>query len=115
MSANASSARAGTRGATRGRRSKTDLRRARSRSARGDLGQARAQRLARARTAAPFRSEPLDAAVADVLGTLSVRVGMIRTAPERQAERVGGNLPHLGVQPWPISVPPWFTCTLPSW
>ena len=32
------------------------------------------------RTAAPFRSAPLDAAVAEVLGTLSVRVGMMRMA-----------------------------------
>ncbi len=49
-------------------------------------------------TAAPFRSVPADAAVADVLGTLSVRVGIRRIGFERHAEAVGGDLADLGVQ-----------------
>ena len=49
-------------------------------------------------TAAPFRSVPAEAAVADVLGTLSVRVGITRIASSGNAEAVGGDLPDLGVQ-----------------
>ena len=44
---------------------------------------------------------PADAAVADVFGTLSVRVGMMRTASERHAQALGRDLPDLGVQPLP--------------
>ena len=49
-------------------------------------------------TAAPFRSVLAEAAVAEVFGTLSVRVGMMRTRFERHAEAVGGDLADLGVQ-----------------
>ena len=50
-------------------------------------------------TAPPLRSAPEDAAVAEVFGTLSVRVGARRTFDERYAERGGRDLEHLGVQP----------------
>ena len=46
---------------------------------RRDGGHALAQVTHAARTACPLRSEPLDAAVGEVLGTLSVRVAMTRT------------------------------------
>mgnify|MGYP001628016324 CR=1 FL=1 len=65
-------------------------------------------------TAAPFRSVPLEAAVALVFGTLSVRVGMMRTV-SRGTPRVWAAICSILVcRPWPISVPPWFTCTEPS-
>ena len=49
-------------------------------------------------TAAPFRSVPAEAAVADVFGTLSVRVGMMRIASQRHAQALRGDLPDLRVQ-----------------
>ena len=49
-------------------------------------------------TAPPLRSAPDEAAVADVFGTLSVRVGASRTRLERHAERGGSDLQHLRVQ-----------------
>ena len=49
-------------------------------------------------TAAPFRSVPDEAAVADVLGTLSVRVGIRRTRSGAHAERAGRDLPDLREQ-----------------
>ena len=66
------------------------------------------------RTAAPFRSAPDDAAVAEVFGTLSVVVAITRT---RSAGRPSSRIatPWIFVcSPWPISVPPWFTCAVPS-
>ncbi len=65
-------------------------------------------------TAAPFRSVPVEAAVADALGTLSVRVGMRRMRSERTPSVPAAICRILVNRPWPISVPPWFTCTLPS-
>ncbi len=49
-------------------------------------------------TAPPLRSAPELAAVAEVLGTLSVRVGASRTADSGTPERCGRNLQHLRVQ-----------------
>src|ERR1035438_10261748 len=73
-------------------------------------GSSRLRRVAHAlRTAAPFRSAPEDAALADVLGTLSVVVGITRTRPAgRPSSRIA--TPWIFVwSPCPISVPPWFT------
>ena len=50
-------------------------------------------------TAPPLRSAPELAAVAEVLGTLSVRVGASRTLVEGHAEGRRRDLEHLGVQP----------------
>ena len=52
-------------------------------------------------TAAPLRSVPADAAVADVFGTLSVRVGITRTCVGAHAEAVGGDLLDLGEESLP--------------
>ena len=49
-------------------------------------------------TAPPLRSAPELAAVAEVLGTLSVRVGASRTELSGTPERGRGDLDHLGVQ-----------------
>ena len=65
-------------------------------------------------TAAPFRSVPAEAAVADVFGTLSVRVGITRTASSGTPRLAAAICRILVCSPCPISVPPWFTCTLPS-
>ena len=53
-----------------------------------------------------FKSEPLDAAVADVFGTLSVAVVISRIfAAGRPSSRIA--MPRVFVcNPWPISVPP---------
>ena len=65
-------------------------------------------------TAPPLRSAPVEAAVAEVFGTLSVRVGMMRTRLARHAESRIATCSIFVCRPWPISVPPWFTCTVPS-
>ncbi len=65
-------------------------------------------------TAAPFRSAPDDAAVADAFGTLSVRVGARRTRESGTPSAVAATCSILVCRPWPISVPPWFTSTEPS-
>ena len=49
-------------------------------------------------TAAPLRSVPADAAVAEVLGTLSVRVGMTRIVSMPTPKAVGRDLADLGLQ-----------------
>ena len=49
----------------------------------------------------PLRSLPDEAAVAEVLGTLSVRVAVIAHGAERDVEVVGDDLRHLDVQPLP--------------
>ena len=66
-------------------------------------------------TAPPLRSAPELAAVAEVLGTLSVRVGASRTADSGTPSAVAATWSIFVCRPWPISVPPWFTCTVPSW
>ena len=57
----------------------------------------------------------MGAAVAEVLGHFG-RVGAEqRSAGQRHAAQlVRHHLGHLALMPWPISVPPWFTSTLPS-
>ena len=65
-------------------------------------------------TAWPFRSEPLLAAVAEVFGTLSVLVAMIWMRDGDTPSVRAATASILVCRPWPISVPPWFSCTLPS-
>jgi hypothetical protein len=67
-----------------------------------------------ARAASPFRSVPLEAAVGEVFGTLPVEVGMRRTLPSGTPSSLATICATLVISPWPISVPPWFSCTLPS-
>jgi hypothetical protein len=64
--------------------------------------------------ARPFRSVPLEAAVALALATWSVSLALACTwAAGKPSTRATS--PHtLVCRPWPISVPPWFTRTLPS-
>jgi len=59
-------------------------------------------------------SAPDDAAVGDVFGTLSVRVGMMRTASGIRPRLSAATCRIFVCRPCPISVPPWLTCTLPS-
>ena len=53
------------------------------------------------RTAAPFRSAPEDAAVAEVLGTLSVAVAISLIRSRRKPQFAHGDAHHLGVEPLP--------------
>ena len=78
-------------------------------------GRSRSRKISHAfRTAAPFRSAPLDAAVGEVFGTLSVLVAISRIfAAGNPSSRIA--TPSIfTLSPCPISVPPWFTCTEPS-
>jgi len=63
----------------------------------------------------PFRSVPLEAAVAEALGTLPVSLAVTRTARAGRPSASATICCTLVCRPWPISVPPWFTCTEPSW
>jgi hypothetical protein len=65
-------------------------------------------------TAPPLRSAPELAAVAEVLGTLSVRVGASRTRGSGTPRVVAATWIILVCRPWPISVPPWLISTEPS-
>ena len=65
-------------------------------------------------TAPPLRSAPALAAVAEVFGTLSVRVGMRRIFSSGSPSAVAATCSILVCRPWPISVPPWLTWTEPS-
>ena len=64
--------------------------------------------------AAPLRSVPALAAVAEVLGTLSVRVGASRTRASGSPSAVAATWSIFVCRPWPISVPPWLISTEPS-
>ena len=63
----------------------------------------------------PFMSEPDEAAVAEVFGTLSVRVAVIFTRSRSRPSSEAATWATLTNRPWPISVPPWFSMTEPSW
>ena len=65
-------------------------------------------------TAAPLRSAPDEAAVAEVLGTLSVLVGIMRMDTAGRPSSLIATPRIFVCSPCPISVPPWFTCTVPS-
>ncbi|MCY1427132.1 hypothetical protein D9M71_429650 [compost metagenome] len=62
----------------------------------------------------PFRSLPLEAAVGEVLGTLSVRVAVMLTCSSGTWNSSATTCATLMFRPWPISVPPWFSWMLPS-
>jgi hypothetical protein len=66
------------------------------------------------KAAMPLRSAPEEAAVAEVLGTLSVRVAEARTRSIGTAKTSATICDTLVWRPCPISVPPWFTRTDPS-
>ena len=64
--------------------------------------------------AMPFRSEPEEAAVAEVFGTLAVVVAVIFTRSRSTWKTSATTWATLVLSPWPISVPPWFRWTEPS-
>jgi hypothetical protein len=64
--------------------------------------------------AMPLRSAPDEAAVADVLGTLSVRVEVTRTLSIGTAKTSATTCATFTISPWPISVPPWLSWIEPS-
>ena len=66
-------------------------------------------------TAPPLRSAPELAAVAEVFGTLLVRVGASRTVLIGTPSAVAATWIILVCRPWPISAPPWLISTEPSW
>ena len=65
-------------------------------------------------TAIPFRSDPDDAAVAEVLGTFAVSVAVIFTTPASTPKAAAATCATLRNRPCPISVPPWFIAIDPS-
>ena len=52
--------------------------------------------------------------MAEVFGTLSVRVGASRTDASGTPSAVAATWIILVCRPWPISVPPWLISTEPS-
>ena len=64
--------------------------------------------------AMPFKSVPEDAAVAEVLGTLPVLVGVVRICSRLSPKTDAVICLTLVNSPCPISVPPWFNITDPS-
>ena len=62
----------------------------------------------------PFRSEPDDAAVAEVFGTFAVVVAVIFTRSRSIWNSSATTCATFTNSPCPISVPPWFRCTEPS-
>ena len=64
--------------------------------------------------ARPFRSVPAEAAVALALGTLSVSLALTLTRVGVRPKTPATMSATLVCRPWPISVPPWLTSTLPS-
>ena len=62
----------------------------------------------------PLRSVPADAAVGDVLLFFSVDVGMTRTRSSGKPNSSATSWRIFVFRPWPISVPPVETCTVPS-
>jgi hypothetical protein len=64
--------------------------------------------------AAPLMSAPLEADVAEALGTFCVSVAVTRTLSTRMPRPSAQTCAILVFRPWPISVPPWLTLTEPS-
>ena len=62
----------------------------------------------------PLRSEPDEAAVGEVFGTLPVLVADRRIWSMSIWKTSATTCATLTNRPWPISVPPWFNSTLPS-
>ena len=65
-------------------------------------------------TAIPFMSLPDEAAVAEVFGTNAVSVAVIFTAATSTPNTLAATCATFRNSPCPISVPPWFSVTLPS-
>jgi hypothetical protein len=63
----------------------------------------------------PFRSVPEEAAVGEVFGTLAGGRRGDRDPVDVDAELLATTCATLMNSPCPISVPPWFRCTDPSW
>ena len=64
--------------------------------------------------AAPLMSAPLEAEVAEALGTFCESVAVTRTLSTLMPKPSAHTWAILVFRPWPISVPPWFTLTEPS-
>ena len=64
--------------------------------------------------AAPLMSAPLEADVAEALGTFCVSVPVTRTQRVEIPKPSAQTCAILVFSPWPISVPPWLTLTEPS-
>ena len=62
----------------------------------------------------PLRSDPEEAAVAEVFGTLAVVVAVIFTRSTSIWNSSATTWATLVKRPCPISVPPWLRCTEPS-
>ena len=62
----------------------------------------------------PFRSKPVEAAVADVFATLLVSAAVARTRASPIPSSAATTWQTLVLSPCPISVPPWLTSTVPS-
>jgi hypothetical protein len=62
----------------------------------------------------PFRSDPDEAAVAEVLGTLPVSVAVIFTRSSGTPKPSAATCATFWNRPCPISVPPWFRWIDPS-
>ena len=69
---------------------------------------------AASRAAMPLRSLPDDAAVGDAFGTLLVSDADTRTAASGTPSSSATTCATLVNSPWPISVPPWFSSSVPS-
>ena len=62
----------------------------------------------------PLRSDPEEAAVAEVFGTLAVVVAVIFTRSRSTWKQSATTCATLVFSPCPISVPPWFRWIEPS-
>ena len=69
---------------------------------------------AASRAAMPLRSVPDEAAVGDAFGTLLVSEAVTRIASSGSPSSRATTCRTLVNRPWPISVPPWFSVTVPS-
>lgn len=81
---------------------------------RGELGQALLEDFSGVLRGLAVESAPLEAAVGDVLGTLSVLVAVIWMRSKSTRNTCATTCATLVFRPWPISVPPWFRWMLPS-
>ena len=70
--------------------------------------------LAASQAAQPFKSEPVDAAVGEVLGTSAVEVALGRMRSMSTPKTSATTWATLTNSPCPISVPPWFSRIEPS-
>ena len=69
---------------------------------------------AASRAAMPFRSLPDEAAVGDAFGTLLVSDADTRTLASGTPISCATTCATFVNRPWPISVPPWLSSSVPS-